>query len=319
MKLLATLCMNVVLMGLPFSAAAWGQDEFDSVLKDDAFRATAKQGDFTRLKHGNVYYQYSPQGDGPLLVLVHGFSVPSYIWDATFQRAVQEQIPVLRMDLYGRGYSDNPVVPYNVELFAEQVVELLDHLEIKQPVSLMGLSMGGPVVSQIAANNPERIDQLIYLDPAGFTQQPGQSTEPQNAKVRDQEIRKFIAVDFPTRAEGQLGDFYQPDNFRYWAELYRPLLTHKGFARALLSTQKNARSMEKENLKIGRAAFPVHFIWGAQDNVCSLEKSKPQISAWIPRGQYHVIQDCGHLPNIEQAKQYQKILLHQILKQSKSD
>jgi pimeloyl-ACP methyl ester carboxylesterase len=56
--------------------------------------------------------------------------VPSYIWNKTYYSAKEKGFKVVRLDLYGRGYSDNPNVNYTDELFARQVIELLDDLEI---------------------------------------------------------------------------------------------------------------------------------------------------------------------------------------------
>ena len=287
-------------------------DKYDSITKDAAFRKTISTGNFAGLNPGHVYYEHSKNGAGNLLVLVHGFSVPSYIWDSTFAKAKARGIPVLRLDLYGRGFSDNPEGPYNVELFANQVVGLLDHLGINDPVHLMGLSMGGAVISQIAAQHPERIQTLIYVDPSGF--QPSQRpTKTQTQIVTPAEVEAFIRKDFPTRAAGQMDDFYKPELYDYWPALYEPLLTHRGFGRALLSTMKNARSMELENKAVGRATYPVHFLWGAQDRVCPLGDAKAQIGQWIPRHKLHVIDQCGHLPHIEQAQKFDAVLFKKIL------
>ena len=287
-------------------------DDYDSITKDSAFRKTISTGAFAGLTKGHVYYEYSKKGSGSPLVLVHGFSVPSYIWDSTFVKAKARGIPVLRLDLYGRGFSDNPDVPYNVELFANQVVGLLDHLGIDESVHLMGLSMGGAVISQIAAQHPERIKTLIYVDPAGF--RPSlRSTKTQTQIVTPSEVETFIRQDFPTRSQSQMGDFFQPDLYDYWPALYEPLLKHKGFGRALLSTMKNSRSMELENKVVGRATYPVHFIWGAQDQVCPLDEAQAQIRKWIPRYQLHVIDQCGHLPHIEQAPKFDAALFQKIL------
>ena len=48
----------------------------------------------------------------------------------------------MTLDLYGRGFSDNPDVEYTDTLFAHQVLELLDHLGLEK-ASLFGLSNGG--------------------------------------------------------------------------------------------------------------------------------------------------------------------------------
>ena len=50
---------------------------------------------------------------------------------------------MLRLDLFGRGHSSNPDTNYDPDLYADQIIGLLDHLEYQRPVHLVGLSMGG--------------------------------------------------------------------------------------------------------------------------------------------------------------------------------
>jgi len=59
------------------------------------------------------------------VVLVHGFSVASYCWERTVPALVEAGFRVLTFDLYGRGYSDRPDGPYNLDLFVRQIDELL--------------------------------------------------------------------------------------------------------------------------------------------------------------------------------------------------
>ncbi|GIS56607.1 MAG: hypothetical protein CM1200mP1_05450 [Candidatus Neomarinimicrobiota bacterium] len=123
---------------------------------------------FSLLTHGYTYYEFDNLNNEEIIVLVHGFSVPSYIWDETYYESIKRGYGVLRMDLFGRGYSDNPDVIYNDNLYANQVLELLDELNIDKKINLVGLSNGGKIVSKIAENNSDRIKRLIYVAPAGF-------------------------------------------------------------------------------------------------------------------------------------------------------
>ena len=113
----------------------------------DAFRSSISTGHFVKLSNGYTYYEVNNIEKDELIVLVHGFSVPSYIWDETYFELIKRGFGVIRLDLYGRGYSDNPDLIYNDQLYASQVVELLNKLEVTQKVNLVGLSNGGRVIS----------------------------------------------------------------------------------------------------------------------------------------------------------------------------
>ena len=124
--------------------------KYESIEKNDSFRNSVQTGEFALLKDGHTYYEYKNLDHDEIMVLIHGFSVPSYIWDETYYEAIDRGFGVIRLDLYGRGYSSNPDVIYNDELYANQVVGLLDYLQVSQKVNFAGLSNGGRVISKIA-------------------------------------------------------------------------------------------------------------------------------------------------------------------------
>lgn len=295
------------------SLASCSTVDYESIDKDDAFRSSVSRGHFAKLDAGHTYYNYSP-GIGTPLVLVHSFSVPSYQWDHTTEVAIDREMPVVSLDLYGRGNSSNPDTAYTAKLFSDQVVQLLDHLGIEEKVNISGVSMGGAVITEFAAHHPDRVNKLIFVSPQGFSDANAKRVPAENPAVTETEIAEFIATDYPTRAEGQREDFFRKDGLDWWIDLYRPLLDSKHFARALISTNRNQRGAEKENKMIGGFNFPVHFIWGTHDVVLPLEEARHNVLDWIPRAKLHVIDSCGHMPHIEKTAEFDKILFETILR-----
>ena len=220
--------------------------KYEYIEKNDTFRKKIDSGYFSLLTHGYTYYEFDNLNNEEIIVLVHGFSVPSYIWDETYYESIKRGYGVLRMDLFGRGYSDNPDVIYNDNLYANQVLELLDELKIDKKINLVGLSNGGRVVSKIAENNSDRIKRLIYVAPAGFH---NPKLKPDTTEITEDEIASFISDRYKTIAKGQLEDFKEPSKFKGWDTKYESLLKYKGFARALISTTKNNYSLNTINKK----------------------------------------------------------------------
>src|SRR5512141_1384951 len=108
-------------------------------------------GSFITLTDGITHYELGGNESGKVVVLVHGFSVPYFIYDPTFEFLIRSGFRVLRYDLYGRGFSDRPNTRYNIDLFVRQLSELLDFLRLSLPVNLIGLSMGGPISATFIA------------------------------------------------------------------------------------------------------------------------------------------------------------------------
>ena len=140
----------------------------DRVL-NDRVRA-GQEGEFIRLSDGYTHYQWAGPKDGQVVVLLHGFSIPYYLWDYTFKDLAEAGFRVLRYDLYGRGYSDRPGSDYGPVLFERQLSELLDAMKIKGPVDLVGVSMGGAITIHYAAKHHEKIRKIVLISPYGFPQ-----------------------------------------------------------------------------------------------------------------------------------------------------
>jgi len=266
-------------------------------------------GNFVLLSQGMTYYEeINSASDIGTLIFVHGFSVPSYIWSPTYESAAQKGYRVIRMDLYGRGYSANPNVPYTDTLFAKQVLELLDYLNVEQ-ANFLGLSNGGRIISKIAFLNKDIAQSLIYVASSGFQK----NHSPKNKEVSQQEIDDYIET-YPFLAESQRKDFKNPEQFPDWGYKYEKLLQYKGFANALLSTRKNHVSLDFEHEMINETGIPVHTIFGESDSVVVYDTFKDRLSELLPNRNEIFISNSGHLPHMENQNEFEAYLFKNIEK-----
>jgi pimeloyl-ACP methyl ester carboxylesterase len=100
-------------------------------------------------------------GDGPPLLMLHGFTGHAHTWDKT-GAALSDRYRGLALDQRGHGDTDWAPV-YGTRPMVDDVARFLDALGIDR-VALMGLSMGGMVSYLFAASHPDRIERLIILD-----------------------------------------------------------------------------------------------------------------------------------------------------------
>lgn len=264
-------------------------------LDDSVRRATP--GQFVRLTDGYTHYEIAGPPAAHLVVLVAGFSVPYYIWDPTFKALTGAGFRVLRYDYYGRGYSDRPDTEYTDGLYVRQLADLLDSLQVADSIDLVGLSLGGGVVTHFADTYPSRVRSLIYIDPS--FRMPG-SLAPFTGTPF---LWNFMAALVAERgwADEQLSDFLHPERFPDWPDRYRDQMQYRGFRRARLSELVvNASVDQREEIeRVGAERRPVLVIWGKQDPSVPFESSAPLIEA-MPRAHLVAIEDCGHLPQWEQ-------------------
>ena len=213
------------------------------------------------------------------------------------------------MDLYGRGFSDNPDLDYTDELFANQVIELLEALEIKN-ATFLGLSNGGRVISKIADLKPNIVEKLVYVSASSFNSHK----ELKNKNVSEDEIKDFIENKYPTISSGQLSDFKYPENYPNWDDKYEELLKFNGFARALISTLKNHVNLDSENKEISDSNKTVYTIWGDSDSVVVYNQIKDKLNKLLPNRFEYIVPNSGHLPHIENQNDFEKYLFDVVLK-----
>jgi pimeloyl-ACP methyl ester carboxylesterase len=293
---LRKLVITLLVLFMTASIAVWilfERADVENSVMDASARSTAP-GLFVELSDGVTRYEIGGPEEGQVVLLIHGFSVPSYIWDTTFAALSDSGFKVVRFDAFGRGYSDRPDVDYNGDLFERQVIELLDALELSEPADLVGLSMGGAVSARVAANNSERIRRLVFVDP---------TTRAWQAPGMPELIGEiyFRINNVPGMAEGQLTDFLYPENYPDWVGRYREQMRYMGFGRAISSTIYHF-GPEDHFANFARLAehdFPIMLIWGKQDRV--LDISGAAALQEILDLEFLPVDEAGHLPHIEQS------------------
>lgn len=105
---------------------------------------------------------YDLRGDGPLLVLTHGFAGPD--WPPVVDE-FRERVNLLVYHVRGHGLTTVPDdrAGYSVPQFAADLAGLLDALEIER-AHIAGVSMGGMVSAQFACDYPDRLKSLLLCD-----------------------------------------------------------------------------------------------------------------------------------------------------------
>ncbi len=119
---------------------------------------------FADLGSSRIHYELSGSADLPVLVLSNSLGTNFTMWDAQFE-AFSRDFRILRYDT--RGHSQSAVTPglYSIEQLANDVVELLDHLELAR-VYFCGLSMGGLTGMWLGIHAPERLHKIVMCNTA---------------------------------------------------------------------------------------------------------------------------------------------------------
>jgi pimeloyl-ACP methyl ester carboxylesterase len=101
-------------------------------------------------------------GQGPTLVLLHGWANTSYAWHRVIP-LLANRFTIIAPDLRGMGDSSRPLTGYDRETVAMDMRELLGQLGIKSAV-VVGHDLGAHVAFELAARDPELVNRLVVLD-----------------------------------------------------------------------------------------------------------------------------------------------------------
>jgi 3-oxoadipate enol-lactonase len=240
------------------------------------------------------------EGDGPAIVLLHGFPLSKETWDAQ-ARALSARARVVRFDLRGLGESSVPPGPYLMETLAGDVAGVLELLGIARAV-IVGHSLGGFVAFAFYRMFAERCAAL------GIVASRASADTPEVASAR------FELAD---RAEASgiqpVVDSFVP---RYFApEIYteRPAFVERARAIAGATDARGAAAMLRgmaervaSNDLFEEIDIPVAVIAGRSDAFVGPDELQ-KISDGIRGATLHVL-ECGHFPQWEAPEALDRIL-----------
>jgi 3-oxoadipate enol-lactonase len=107
-------------------------------------------------------YTITGRDDGPRIALVHSLAMDRHFWNPVVAR-LKDSAQLLTYDCRGHGASDKPAGPYSIELFADDLSDLLDAAGWSKAIAA-GASMGGSVALGFAAKYSARMSGLGLFD-----------------------------------------------------------------------------------------------------------------------------------------------------------
>jgi len=177
---------------------------------------------------------YHRTGEGEFLVLVHGITTYSFIWQSVVA-ALAERYTVITIDLLGCGESDMPLdVSYAIQDHADRLHGFLRELGIDR-CHLVGHDLGGGIVQILAVNHPEMLLDLTLVNTVGYDFWPVQPI----TALRTPIVRQLLMASF------DLGTF-------------RMVVKRGLYHKELMTPDLMARFMEPLSTVEGRKAF-MHF------------------------------------------------------------
>ena len=277
---------------------------FSIKLKNPSKIIKPEYGKFAELKNGNIFYQEFTSNNpiGQIVVLVHGFSTPSIVWKGIVPYLTGAGYDVIAYDHYGRGFSSRPKVDYTKDFYISTLMELIDYLKIEQKVHLIGYSMGGPIVGHFANENPNKVESVNFIAPAGYMFKRKSQSNVYLKILNIPFITKYISVVFPSLMYGGSSSIKlstdEDENRLSQNELntiYREQMKYEGFTRSLVSTAKNFNLFNTQKMfqELGKKNINSSVIWGDADEVVPFD-GLSYLKSDYPNINYKVVENGHH-------------------------
>ena len=244
-----------------------------------------------RARINDIEVRYTVTGDGPWAMLSHSLACRLEMWDEEVRR-LSKRFTVLAYDSRGHGETSAPAMPYTLDMIADDIKGLLDHLGVKS-THWIGLSMGGVFGLATALRYPGIFQSMVLADTSSRLSPEGiQAFKDRVAAVRAGGMEAMVD---PTLKRWFKDSFREkePALMAKVADWIRdtPLDGYIGTSAAIPAIDVTHRLREID--------IPCLALVGADD--IAMPPAMAEILAKnIPNAKLTIIPDAGHLSNLEQ-------------------
>ena len=254
---------------------------------------------------------YIEKGKGDPIILLHGYFFDHHLWDYNIDE-LAKYYKVYALDLWGFGYSSRDEHDHSYNLYCQQTLSFMTTLNIDS-AHFIGQSMGGGTIIKLALDHPKKIKSMTLIDPSGMP-----NPQPLIAKIFS---LKGVGEFFLNRPGMSIR---RKNMMKFWVHnksiatksFMETMLAHhqvKGTTYSLLNILRNNfwPTLLAEIKQLSDTKIPCHIIWGRDEKGIPLETGQTMANI-IKKASFHIIEEAGHAPNLDQAEIVNSIILHNL-------
>lgn len=245
---------------------------------------------------------YDDVGEGSIpVIFLHGFPFDKTMWKFQLE-FLKLTYRLISCDIRGFGKSTDEYSPLSIDLFADDLIRFMDKLKIEKAI-VCGLSMGGYIALNALKRFPARFEGLVLCD----TQCIADTAE---GKEKRYKVIEDIEANGVTKFnEGFIKNVFHidsPKNKKETVDQLRDVVfanSQNIITRGLTALAERSETCSS----LGEISIPTLIICGREDIITPLAQSE-SMNAAIKGSKLQVIEDAGHVSNLEQPHEFTKYL-----------
>jgi len=247
----------------------------------------------------NHTISYTDEGpdDAPVIILIHGFPFNKSTWNKQVDTLI-ENWRVIAYDIRGFGSSGAGTADFSIELFVDDLIDLMDTLKIETAM-LCGLSMGGYIALNALESFPKRFNALILCDTNCV------ADTPEVADKRMKTIESIQEKGLEQYANDSVKNLFAPESFvtnKEKIEVVKEMIMETSVQS--ISKTLFALSRRKETCtNLNRISIPVLIVVGKEDRITPPDAAR-MMQKSIKGSILKIIEHAGHLSNIENSYEF---------------
>ena len=247
----------------------------------------------------NHAISYTDEGpdDAPVIILIHGFPFNKTMWNKQVDMLI-ETYRVIAYDIRGFGNSGAGTADFSIELFVDDLIDLMDALKIETAM-LCGLSMGGYIALNAMEIFPKRFSALILCDTNCI------ADTPEAKEKRMKSIENIQEKGLEQYASDSVKTLFAPESFvtnKEKIEVIKEIIMET--AVPTISKTLVALTKRKETCtNLNRISIPVLIVVGKEDRITPPDAAR-MMQKSIKGSILKIIEHAGHLSNIENSYEF---------------
>jgi pimeloyl-ACP methyl ester carboxylesterase len=238
---------------------------------------------------------------GTPIIFIHGFPFDKSMWNPQMD-FLKSTRRVIAYDIRGYGKSTPGNEDASISLYADDLIQFMNMLQINKAI-VCGLSMGGYILLNAINRYPQRFSSIILCDTQCI------SDNPASKEKRYKTIELIEGGGIKEFTDGFIKNIFFEGTLNNKKDIVNKIESTvlSTSTESIISTLRALANRDDSCSTLSQISVPTLIICGKEDKITPVAQSE-FLNKNIPNSKLNIIPDAGHLSNLEQPEEFNKIL-----------